>query len=256
MADLKLRAAWRYAQFGAAWLLLAGVTVAAGPDTPKFDGRGWTVGHQQRNDHQSITEYVLPGQTVENWKELVTSEVYFKPIPISAVVKMFEAKLSRGCPSLAFTVVRQDEHAAVIEWRDSGCGGFEPSSELARFAIEKDGVYRLAYSVKGSMKPEKRKEWMGILDKTPLAEGTARGLTRQARSESQDPEQEARMAKVAQILAGVVRQNGHTCTSPKAELKGQTPGPAGPLSEWDLECSESRFTIWVQPNGAMSIARR
>lgn len=256
MADLNSRAACRNAQMGAAWLLMASIAVAAGPDTPKFDGRAWTVGHQQRNDFQSVTEYVLPGQTVENWKELVTSEVYFKPIPIAAVVKMFEAKLSRGCPSLAFTVIRQDEQAALIEWRDSGCGGFEPSSELARFAIEKDGVYRLAYSVKGSMKPEKRTEWMGLLDKTPLAEGTGRGTTRVPRSEVEDRERVAVMAKATQVLAGFIRQSGQPCANPKAELKEQMPGPAGPLSEWSLECAEARYTILVQPNGAMTAMRQ
>ena len=254
MADVNSRAVWRYAQLGAAWLL-AGAMVAASPDTPKFDGRAWTVGHQQRNDQQSITEYVLPGQTVDNWKELVTSEVFFKSMPVAVAVKMFEAKLSRGCPSLVFKVIRQDEQTAVIEWRDSGCGGFEPSSELARFALEKDGLYRLAYSVKGSLRSEKRKDWMAILDKTPPAEGTARGSTREARSEVQDPERAALMAKVTQVLAGFVRQNGE-CTNPKAELKDQTPGPAGPLSKWSLECSEAQYTILVQPNGAMTAIRR
>ena len=253
MADVNSRAFRRCGQIGAAWLLVSGI-VAASPDTPKFDGRGWSVGHQQKNDRQSITEYVLPGQTVDNWKELVTSEVFFEPIPITAVLKLFEAKVSRDCPSLVFAVIRQDEQTAVVEWRDSGCGGWEPSSELARFAMEKDGVYRLAYSVKGSMKPEKRKEWMGILDKTPLAEGTGRGLTPKERSESQ--EQAARMAKVAQILSGFVRQSGQPCTNPKAELEKQTPGPAGPFSEWSLECSEAQYAIFVQPNGAMTAMRR
>ena len=255
MADLNSRAVWRYAQIGAACLLVSAVA-AASPETPKFDGRGWTVGHQQRNDRQSITEYVLPGQTVDNWRELVTSEVYFEPMPIAAVVKMFEAKLSRGCPSLVFTVIRQDEQTAVVEWRDSGCGGFEPSSELARFALENDGLYRLAYSVKGPLQPERRKDWMGILDKTPPAEGRARGSTRVARSEVQDPERAAVMAKATQVLAGFVRQSGQPCTNPKAELKEQTPGPAGPLSEWSLECSEAQYAILVQPNGAMTAIRR
>jgi hypothetical protein len=253
MADLKSQAAWRYSGMGTACFLLVSVAVAAGPDVPRFDGRAWTIGHQQRNNSQSITEYVLPGQTVENWKEMVTSEVYFKPIPISAVVKMFEAKLSKGCPSLVFTVLKQDEQTAVIEWRDSGCGGFEPSSELARFAIEQDQVYRLAYSVKGSLKSEKRKEWMRILEQSPLAERAAREAD--ARAQAQDPERAAAMAKATQVLAGFVRQSGNTCSNPKAELTDVTPGPAGALSEWSLACAEARFTIFVQPNGAMTAMR-
>ena len=109
--------------------------------------------------------------------------------------------------------------------------------------------------MKGSLRSEKRKDWMAILDKTPPAEGTARASTREARSEVQDPERAALMAKVTQVLAGFVRQNGE-CTNPKAELKDQTPGPAGPLSKWSLECSEAQYTILVQPNGAMTAIRR
>lgn len=254
MAYLKSQAARKHSGIGAAWFLLVSVAMAAGPDAPKFDGRTWTVGHQQRNSNQSITEYVLPGQTVENWKELVTSEVYFKAIPMSAVIRMFEAKLSRGCPSLVFTVIKQDEQAALIEWRDSGCGGFEPSSELARFAIEQDRVYRLAYSVKGSLRPEKRQEWMRILGETPLVERAARDDD--DRSQAEDPDRVAAMAKATQVLAGFVRQSGHPCVNPHAELKEVTPGPAGALSEWLLECKEARFTIFVQPNGAMTAMRR
>jgi hypothetical protein len=237
-------------QFAAAWLLVS-VSVAASPDTPKFDGRGWTVGHQQQNDFQSITEFVLPGQTVDNWKEMVTSEVYFRPIPMPAFVDRMKAKLANGCPSLVFTVIRQDDKSAVVEWRDSGCGGFDASSEVARYSIEKEGLYRLAYTVKGSMKTERRKDWMAILDQTPLAEGAFRAK-RQTRTEGQDPEQAARMAKVSQILAGFIRQGLNPCTNPKAELKEQTPGPAGPLTEFLLECSEGRYTIMVAPNGAMT----
>jgi hypothetical protein len=73
-------AAWRWSQIGAASLLL-GAGAPASAQSPSFDGRGWTVGHQQRNGSQSLTEYVLPGQTVENWRELVTSTVFFQPIP-------------------------------------------------------------------------------------------------------------------------------------------------------------------------------
>jgi hypothetical protein len=82
MANVKSPAAWRWHQMGAALLLVsAGVTMSA--EAPKFDGRGWVVGHQQRNGTRSITEYVLPGQTVENWKELVTSEVFSPPVPVA-----------------------------------------------------------------------------------------------------------------------------------------------------------------------------
>jgi hypothetical protein len=253
MSDLKSSAMRRCIQSFAVWLLVTGA-VAANAQTPKFDGRAWTVGHQQSNERQSITEYVLPGQTVDNWKEMVTSEVFFQPMPIPAFVERTHASLARGCPSLDWTVIRQDEKTAVIEWRDSGCGGFEPSSELARYTIDEVGLYRLAYTVKGTLQGERRKQWMAVLGQTPLAEETARkATTRDAQTGAKDPEQAARMAKATQVLVGFMRQSGQPCSPPaKAELKDQIPGPAGPLTEWLLECSDGRYSVLVQPNGSMT----
>jgi hypothetical protein len=251
MSDVRSLVARRCGQVGAA-VLLIGVGLTASAEAPKFDGRGWTVGNQQRNEMRSITEYVLPGQTVDNWKELVTSEVFFKPIPMKAFVEKLHASLAQGCPSLTWNVIRQDEKTAFVEWRDSGCGGFEPTSELARLTIEPGGLYRLAYSVKGSLKTERRKQWMAILGETPLAEGTAPGSARG--EEASDPDRAALLAKVNQVLVAFVRQGGQACTSPsKVELKDQTPGPAGPLTEWLLECSDNSYTVLVQPNGAMTV---
>jgi hypothetical protein len=253
MANVNSRAARRWRQMGAALLLMsAGATMNA--DVPKFDGRGWVVGHQQRDGQRSIIEYVLPGQNVENWKELVTSSVFPQPVPVAPFVEELHASLAQGCPSLVWTVVKQDEKTAIVEWRDAGCGGFEPTSELMRVTIEKDGLFRLAYSVKGRLTPERRKTWLAILGQAPLAERAARDSARETKSAAEDAEQAVRMAKVTQVLAGFVRQNGRPCAAPaRAELKEQIPGPQGPLSEWLLECSDARYTLLAQPSGAMTV---
>ncbi len=254
MSPVKSRAAWRCSQIGAALLLMsAGAIVRA--EAPKFDGRGWTVGHQQQNGKQSLIEYVLPGQTVENWKELVTSSLFFQPVPVAPFVEKLHASLAQGCPSLVWNMIRQDEKTVIYEWRDSGCGGFEATSELARVTIERGGLYRLAYSVKGPLTAERRKQWLAILGQTPIAESTARERAHEERPAAQDPEQAARVAKVTEVLANFVRQNGHTCANPaKAGLQETTPGPQGVLSEWRLQCAAGeRYTIWAQPNGSLTV---
>jgi hypothetical protein len=252
MSELKSRA-WRWGLIGAASVLLCAESTAIA-ETPKFDGRGWVVGHQQQNGVQSIIEYVLPGQTVENWKELVTSTLFFQAVPLAPFVDELRASLAQGCPSLAWTVIRQDEKTAIVEWRDSGCGGFEPSAELTRLTIEGNGLYRLAYSAKGTFTAERRTQWLAILGQSPPAEASARETAREGRPAGQDPEQAARMAKATEVLMGFVRQGGHPCAGPaKAEIEDQTPGPQGPLSEWLLECSDgARYTVLVQPSGAMT----
>jgi hypothetical protein len=155
-------------------LLVTASAVDVAADAPKFDGRGWTIGNQQKNARQILTEYVLPGQTVQNWKELVTSTVFPQPVPVAPFVERLRAFLSQGCPSLVWNPIRQDERTAIFEWWDAGCGGFEPTYEMDRVTIEKDGLFRLAYAikVKGPLAPERRKEWLAILGQVPLAERT------------------------------------------------------------------------------------
>ena len=212
------------------------------------------MGHQQQNGKQSLIEYVLPGQTVENWKELVTSSLFFQPVPVAPFVEKLHASLAQGCPSLVWNMIRQDEKTAIYEWRDSGCGGFEPTSELARVTIERDGLYRLAYSVKGPLTAERRKQWLAILGQTPLAEATARERHGRERPRCRIPSRPRAWQNSPQAFLTLVRRTGSPCPNPaKAELKDQMPGPQGPLTEWLLECSDgARYTVLLQPNGAMS----
>jgi len=244
---------------GGVLVLMAAGRSASAADVPKFDGRGWTVGNHERNAAQSLTEYVLPGQTVDAWKELVTSTVFLRPVPIDALIDQIHRSMSQGCPSLIWKVVQQDQKTAVFEWRGSGCGGFEPQNELDRLSLEKDGLYRLAYAikVKGPLPAAKRTQWLAILNQTPLAEGVLAPSPQSARAAPTAPNTRA-TAPVKKLsteeLAAGVRQSGWTCPAgTKSELKGQIPGPQGPLATWVLSCSNGQqYTVLVDPSGAMT----
>jgi hypothetical protein len=239
------------------WLVLC-TSVAA--QTPAFDGRGWVVGHQQQNANESLTEYVLPGQTVDNWRELVTSTVFFQPVPVERLVDQIHTLMSKDCPSLVWNVIRRDEKTIVFEWRDSGCGGFEPQTELDRVTLEKDGLYRLAYAVKTKtpLPPDRRKQWLALLDEVPLAEGRVDAPAppaRQAPAPPAGPSNAAQQLSAEQLAAGI-RNVGWTCVAPvKSEPKGLTaePGPKGRFFVYAVECANAqRYTVLVDPTGAIT----
>ncbi len=79
--------AWTWV--GAAVLLLA--LAAPGGRRPCAGGS-----NDQRNARQRLTEFVLPGQTVESWKELVTSSVFVQPVPVAAFVQRRQGASSPG----------------------------------------------------------------------------------------------------------------------------------------------------------------
>ncbi len=249
----------KWNQIGAVLLLSAASAANVAAEAPRFDGRGWTVGNQQRNARQILTEYVLPGQTVDNWKELVTSTVFPQPVPIAPFVERLHSALSQGCPSLVWNPIRQDERTAIFEWWDAGCGGYEPTYEMDRVTIEKDGLFRLAYAakVKGPLAPERRKVWLAILDQVPLVErplgGAPQAGTPAAVAPGGRAGPPARKLSAEELAAGV-RLSGWTCpTAVKSELKGQTQGPQGPLATWILDCSNGQqYTVLVDPRGSMT----
>jgi hypothetical protein len=227
----------------AALVLCVGASASGSRAEPKFDGRNWTVGNHQESGGQRLTEYVLPGETVDNWKELVTSTVY-PPVPIEALVDRIHALMSKDCPSLVWNTIQQDERAAVFEWYDAGCGGYEPQVELDRLLIQSDGLYRLAYAVKmkGPLEPKRRKQWLDILTQVPLAEGPPIGSSAAGKTLSTED------------LAAGVRRSGLACPAGvKSEVKNQTPGPVGPLTHWILECSNgAHYSVLVDPSGSMT----
>jgi len=241
--------------------LMLAIWTPVAAQTPAFDGRGWVVGHQQRNANESLTEYVLPGQTVDNWRELVTSTVFFQPVPVEKLVDQIHTLMSKDCPSLVWNVIRRDAKTIVFEWRDSGCGGDEPQTELDRVTIEKDGLYRLAYAVKtkAPLSPDRRKQWLAILDQVPLAEGRVGRQEPLARPAAAPPAAEpstpAQKLSNEQLAAGI-RAAGWPCVAPvKSELKGLTsePGPKGRFVVYAVECANAqRYTALVDPTGAIT----
>ena len=235
--------------FGAFLLTLSAI-VPANAQTPGFDGRGWTVGHRQSNDTQTLTEYVLPGQNVENWRELVTSQVFEQSIPVAPFVQRLRAALSEGCPSLVWNVVRQDEKTLIYEWRDSGCGGWASQHEVGRVTIEGRRLYRLAYAIrtKAPLSAETRSAWIEILARVPLAEGTVSASADTAeRSQPMN-------AQATRALAERVNLSGLPCPAGRrSEMTRQEPGPAGPLLIFLLECSNgAQYKVMVDPSGSVS----
>ncbi|SRR6266542_2422516 len=244
---------------GGALLLCMISTTAVSAEAPKFDGRAWRVGNHQMSASESLTEYLLPGQTVEDWDELVTSTVFYQPVPLAAFVEKIHSSMSNGCPSLVWNVIRQDEKTVVFEWRDAGCGGFEPQNELDRVTIEKDGLYRLAYAakVKGPLAPEKRKTWLAILSQAPLAEGPVGERPKPRKPSTSGSNSQTtlgpKILSTEQLAAGV-RQSGWPCPAGvKSGVKNQVPGPQGVLTYWILECSNGQlYSVLVDPTGAMT----
>jgi hypothetical protein len=149
----------------------------------RFDDREWHLGYQAGNRQEAIREYVLVGQTVENWKELVTSHYFAHDVPLSSYFEQVKAGLARGCESLSISVLEESENTMLYEWRHDGCQGYPPQHQLERATRTGKETLVLSFVEKTpQLSPEKRSAWLTILKDAsiPPADSSGAGVVRSA----------------------------------------------------------------------------
>jgi hypothetical protein len=174
---------WR-ALFAAA--ICSGITV--GPASAQqellvggYDPKQWEVGHEAKDQNQSVIEFVRPGETIKNWTELLTLQVLRKPSspePIDVLVPKMHQEISTRCPAMKWNVVHRnfssdtEEAGMLYEWTIKDCPPDSDQHEIARVTYGKLNIFRLAYTVKTSALPrEKRDSWIKELSTARVIRG-------------------------------------------------------------------------------------
>lgn len=161
-----------------AGLLVVAATMLAGPlclaeqVALNFDGRKWEIGHSAESKDQGIREYVLKGETVDNWTELVTVQAFFglqdKATPEEYMEGMM-AELKKNCPGAIWDIVRKGDDDIVFIWQVKDSPGQEDQYEVDRIISGKNAMYILHYATKKlPVAPEKRDKWIKLLDSAKL----------------------------------------------------------------------------------------
>lgn len=126
--------------------------VGAPAQAIEFDARTWTVGFDHGTRREHITEYVLPGQAVDSWRELLTHQDLDDadaPIRLDTLLTRMKDLHARDCPSLAWQILRQADSEAVYQWSHDGCRGNPAQYEIVRLTRTGKGLCRWAYASKG-----------------------------------------------------------------------------------------------------------
>ena len=136
----------------------------------EFDQREWRVGHEQRAVlNGRIVEWVLPGETVETWTELVTVQTMLR-VPAVGALPEFSARrlhdatreaVRKMCRNVRWNVVQQTDTEVAYEWQSDRCADGKPQAELAQFFDTRFNVIRVAYAARASqIPPDVREAWL------------------------------------------------------------------------------------------------
>lgn len=140
-----------------------------------FDDRKWQAGHQEVNRHTLNTEFVLAGQVVQDWSELVSHQRMFYASRGQTPRQIMERirKLTRqAVPDVVWAVLAESDNDVMYEWRTKGSDEQDAQHEIARLIAGERDVHRVAYVAKGEeLDPDKRETWMKIIKSVNLTKG-------------------------------------------------------------------------------------
>jgi len=122
-----------------------------GGDGVKVLGQTWQVGHTANDEQQYLTEYVLPGEKVEQWSALVTRLFIKDPdeqFNIKRLMKLQRALFPPDCINLAWTVVRQSKTEVLYTWQHDSCDQAPAEAERALLKRVPGGLCRWSYATR------------------------------------------------------------------------------------------------------------
>lgn len=139
---------------------------------PVFDGRQWELGWSQNKNAAGtgqlvFDEYVLKGETVENWSELVTIQ-FFPGLNQQTNLDVFEGSLKNNimnvCPAAVWDSFEQQKNERYWQFTVTNCKGQPNQSELVRAVKTNEGIHLFHYAIKKAPMPEDvRKTWLSNL---------------------------------------------------------------------------------------------
>src|SRR5258708_33491447 len=89
-----------------------------------FDERTWHLGSMDLPGGQQPKEYVLPGETVDHWTELVTAQSipgYQERTTADGTALDVKQKILKRCPNATFTVLREGKTDFTVAWQTTVC---------------------------------------------------------------------------------------------------------------------------------------
>lgn len=126
-----------------------------------WDGRTWTIGDWGRFEGGKTITYLAPGETLENWTELVEMQ-HAKSDGAPDLPALMEAKgkeLEQDSTGAEQHVVESSSEFLLYTWGGVDKATGKEQHGLSCLRAGPDGVHLLVYAVRGPLTPEAAAAW-------------------------------------------------------------------------------------------------
>ncbi len=137
----------------------------------QFDGREWqSAGVERYNNGISAQEYLLKGETIDNWSEHVRVE--YNPgaqrvLSPATFEKTLKEGLEKNCSDVEWESLPQGDFERIWVWSRKGCGGLPDNAGVGRLVATQEALHIFQYATHTVPMPaDKRSEWIQRLKAT------------------------------------------------------------------------------------------
>lgn len=133
------------------------------------DERDWKEGHSSLGTNPIVIEYVLPGETVQNWSELVTVQIVSNvSLNVSAaefVADIAEQHKSRkpGCATVAQRIRASSPTEVLYEQTLAKCAPFRDEYSVRKAIRGPRSLTEVSYSKTTAMTDTEKQKWAEIV---------------------------------------------------------------------------------------------
>jgi hypothetical protein len=147
------------------------VEEAAAKESFIANGKEWQLGFTD-SQNGLFQEFVLAGETVDNWSELITVHRYSNPnrVPVQAYAAQFKASLEQSVSgNLLFEIIKEDAENLYYEFQLTDDPAHPDQYETARIQSEGGEIWFLHYAIKtGGIDEGEKVAWQKILSTDDL----------------------------------------------------------------------------------------
>jgi len=122
-----------------------------GEETIRFLNRKWLQSSSLAMEKVFIREYVVPGESVDAWTEMVIHQEHVVPttkLKPAELAEINRIALNLACENLRWKINKLNASLVLFEWSHDGCLRQPPQEERSLYRVTKTGLCRWGYATK------------------------------------------------------------------------------------------------------------
>lgn len=138
----------------------------------QFDDRPWHAAWGKKASGIVTIEYVVLGENINHWNELVTSQFFpgLEEVTLKEFANTIFYSLNKTGISPEITILKQNEHQVIFEFKISKPSNMQ-QDEIQSITKTPKGFYVLHYVIKkANMGADNRKKWLKNIENSKIKE--------------------------------------------------------------------------------------